>query len=276
MKCLVTGSSGFIGRALVERLKIDHEIYTIHHEKLHSQSYLKGFVEEVNPDFIFHLAAYGNMGNQQDDDEILKANILGTYNLLKYTKDIKYKAFFNFSSSSVYGKRVKKMQEDDELRPDTMYAATKASVEYLCRAFRKKYHKKIITIRPFSVYGPGEAIDRFIPTLVRNTLHRRASSVIRGSHDWIYIDDFVNGVMKLVESHDELTHRTYNIGTGVMNTNDRVAALVGGKYELKDYMKIQDSQIWVADNNRMLDLNWEPKVSLDLGVELTREYYAKQ
>jgi len=272
-RALVTGSSGFIGSHLVARLKKEgFEVIKIPHNNLKSIHYLRGYMEAINPQYIFHFAAYGNMSHQKDENEMVQANYINTYNLLQATKRLPYVLFVNCSTSSVYGRTYRKMKEIHRLKPDTLYAATKAGAEYLCRYFRKNYHKVIVNIRPFSVYGPGEADFRFIPTLIKNDDKNIASEVINGNHDWIYIDDFINGVMKIVENSGFLPHRTFNIGTGRMTSNEQVAKMITKDYNLSPEVKIQDSEMWVADTERIASLNWQPTTELAEGIEIVKKH----
>lgn len=280
-RAIVTGSNGFIGSHLVERLKKEgFEVYRLTYHMLDSHSKLKAIIEKINPEYIYHLAGYGNMSNQENDDEVIMSNIVRTWTLLKATKDINYKLFVNFSTSSVYGFYDKPMGEWLKIRPRTMYAATKAGAEYICRAFRKKYLKCIVTVRPFSVYGPGEADFRFIPTIIRNAIENKPSSVIGGNHDFIYIDDFIDGVIKITEEKANLTKRTFNIGSGKMYSNEQVVEEISKyldvRYEFTNEFKKTDSKVWVASIQRMRMLNYEPKTTLEEGIKKTVEYYIKR
>lgn len=276
MKCLITGASGFIGSHLKQYL-IDqgHEVVSIPHEYLYDPLALTAMALVYSPDYIFHLAAYGNMSHQIDEDQILHANIMGTYNLLQATKDCKYKLFVNFSSSSVYGWSDQPMSEKQTLRPNTLYAATKASAEYLCRYFRKKYKRIIVNARLFSVYGPGEADYRFIPTLIKNAKENKITQVMRGNHDWIYIDDVCRAVGKIIDNAESLPHRTFNIGTGIMTSNEEIARLITENYEPIQQGKKSDSIVWVANTRRLEDLNWKPEVTIREGIKKTIAYYEK-
>lgn len=272
-KALVTGGNGFIGKHLVARLKSEgFEVVKLPHENLKSPKYLKGYIESVAPTHIFHLAAYGNMSNHTDEDEMVQANYVNTYNLLQASISIPYSVFIYVSTSSVYGRTYRKMKESHRLKPDSLYAATKAGAEYLCRYFRKRYRKVIVNVRPFSVYGPGEADFRLIPTLIHNDLQQKTSTVINGNHDWIYIDDFINGLMRIVENCGALPHRTYNIGTGYMTSNIDVCSYITDNYTHKPEKKIQDSEVWIADNSRLNELNWKPAVSIEQGIEIVKKY----
>ena len=149
---LITGSNGLIGSELGSVLAAqDFKVYGLPHEELTDPN-LSKTIADINPSYLFHLAAYANHSNQTDDDMTIASNIVGTYLLLKATKDLDYTAFINVSSSSVYGTKREPMSELMTLDTDTMYGASKVSGEYLARAFAKQYNKPICSVRPFSAY----------------------------------------------------------------------------------------------------------------------------
>jgi len=275
---LVTGANGFIGSHLCRRLDSSgFEVVKIGHELLSSPDYLKGYCEQVSPDFIFHCAAYGNMSIHTDETRIIEANITRTWNLLNATKNVNYDLMINVSTSSVYGRSFQPMKETQKLHPDTLYAATKAAGEHLCRAFRKNNKKMIVTVRPFSVYGPGEASYRFIPTVIAKAKSHESVQLMEGTHDWIYIDDLIDGMMTLVKRKDDLKHRTYNLGTGVSYSNEMVIEKLSAHLKIP-YVKTgkrkpQDSLLWQADIGRMEALGWTPAHTLDQGLEKVYVYY---
>ena len=119
MRCLISGASGFIGTALTHKLKsMGYQVRAITREELYSKAMIS-IADTYQPDYIFHLAAYGNKYDQTDDWEIIGANIMTTLNLLYTTKGIPYKAFINTGSSSEYGTKVHPMKETDSLDTDT-------------------------------------------------------------------------------------------------------------------------------------------------------------
>jgi nucleoside-diphosphate-sugar epimerase len=156
MTLWVTGSSGFIGSHLCKRFP-KRNMLRIPHETLKSIPKIKELAESHPPTAIYHFAAYGNMAHQQDVFQMMESNVIYLFNLLWATKDIDYKTFINCSTSSVYGDKKHAMHETNSLDGTDPYSITKQIGELLVRAFVNKYDKPIVNIRPFSVYGEGEA-----------------------------------------------------------------------------------------------------------------------
>lgn len=215
----MTGASGFIGKHLVKALEARGDIVQpLAHKSFRDEVSLKIIEGLHDIDYIFHLASYGNMASQRDEGEILRANIDSLWNLLQATKLIPYKAFVNVSSSSV------------TLPHQTIYAATKLGGEALCRAFRDEYHKPIVSVRPYSIYGPGEALSRFIPTVFRSCLKGEEMVLAEGSHDWTYVSDFVEFMLKVSKtqslSTSDIPLFAFASGTGISTTNLEVVQLI--------------------------------------------------
>lgn len=275
----LTGGSGFIGQAITKRLQsLDCEILQIKREDYYT-GLLQSKLESFNPNIIISAGAYGNHSTQTDDAETFEANVVKTFLLLNDTKNISYDAFINFGSSSEYGKKDLPMWEGNLLEPLSMYAATKAAGTMLCRGFAKKYNKLIVTVRPFSVYGPGEAEFRFIPTVIRSLIKDEELSLeLRAFHDWIYIDDLVEGILQVIDKVKVLAGNPINIGTGKQYRNEEVVNLLSFIADKKPKIKLvklrhQDSSVWVADNNLLKLCGWTPKVDLMPGLRKTYQYY---
>lgn len=240
MKYAITGSGGFIGGHLSNTLLgRGDEILKIEHSKLYDFLDLSSMLDLFNPDIIISNHAYGNMSSQQEWDMIFDANVVGTYNLLRATKDIPYKAFVNVSSSSI------------RLPHVTMYAATKQGAEMLCRAFVDEYHKPIVTVRPYSVYGSGEADFRFIPTVFRSCLTGEPMTLAPdAAHDWIYVSDVVKYMLKSAEEADKNKGYAMDIGTGIATSNKEIVSLIekitGKKANITEEKKLRsfDNQYW--------------------------------
>jgi len=177
MNYYISGQSGFFGTAITEYLRKKKEyVYTIPREQsIYQLSVLFSFIK---PDYIIHLASYGNHYHQKDFVKMVNTNILGTYNLLEAAKFYDYKLFYNISTSSVI------------LGNQTPYSITKFCGEQLADMY-----KNVVNVRPYSVYGPGEAKHRFIPTVI-SCLNSNSEMILdeNATHAWFYIDDCVKAL----------------------------------------------------------------------------------
>ena len=85
------------------------------------------------------------------------------------------------------------MRETDILEPDSYYAVTKSAQTLLCSHVARQEKKPIVTIRPFSVYGPYEEPKRFVPTLMNALFSNKKMNLVSPTtaRDFVYVDDIV-------------------------------------------------------------------------------------
>lgn len=281
MKIIITGSTGFLGSHIARHCEsLDYEVSTVSHRLLNDPAVLtyklrKGF------DYLIHAAAYGNYYDQQNESQIIESNILYTYNLLQATKNISYHGFIHVSSSSVYGAKNKPMDEQDVLNPETMYAATKASAEYIVRAFALKYKKPAFSVRPFTIYGPGDSKKHLIPTVIDAIkMDHEINLDPLPSHDYIYVDDVVEAILKIRDEGKQYPGTAINLGNGLQYTNQEVVDLISKALQKKAKIKVTpglrsyDSKNWCADTQMARFLGVNP--SYDLPKGLMEIIYGKQ
>lgn len=303
-KFLITGSSGFVGSVLLRRLtenkenvhiilrkqsntwRIDKILdkVTIHNSDLSDLSELTEIIKKVKPDIIYHLATNGAYSFQKDANQIIQTNILGTWNLLQACNTIDYKLFVNTGSSSEYGFKKFAMRENDIVEPNSYYAVTKCAQTLLCSYIAKQENKPIVTLRPFSVYGPYEESKRLIPTLMESLRSNKEMNLVDPAiaRDYIYVDDMVDAFLQIEEMRNN-SGEYFNIGTGVQSTIKDVVEtaievtkqkgnFIWGGMENRNW----DSNNWVADISKARQLlQWTPKITLEKGLKLTWEWYKK-
>lgn len=165
---LVTGGSGFIGSYLCKYLtERGHRVIKVKRDLSN--------LDTSQPYSVINLGAYGNHSSQLDLNEMINVNVHQLVKLIALTKDcIK---FYNISTSSV------------TLHTQTGYSLTKALGELL---INKQNHTRYINIRPYSIFGEGEAANRFIPTIIRCLNSGEEMNLEeKPSHDWIHVEDFI-------------------------------------------------------------------------------------
>jgi len=299
---LITGGTGFIGSLLVRRLVSNNEeVHLIirkesklwriqdiadkimcHTSDLSDADALKKIIEKIKPSIIYHLATYGAYAYQDEADRIIKTNILGTWNLLKAIADLNYELFVNTGSSSEYGFKQFPMRETDLLEPASYYAVTKCSQTLLCYHVARDEKKPIVTLRPFSVYGPYEEPTRFIPTLMRALYFKEPINLVSPeiSRDQIYVEDVVDAYL-LVDRLKNFAGEIFNIGTGVQSSiREVVETTVRVTGRTTDFRwgemkrRMWDTSNWVADVSKARSLlGWVPKMSPEKGLSLMWEWF---
>lgn len=259
MKLYLTGGSGFLGTHLIERWDGDLYIQS-HGESLQS-------LVRYNPDYIIHAAA-----EIYNEEEMFESNIELTYNILQLLPQVtNLKAMIYIGSSSEYGRKTKPMKETDVLEPTTMYEATKGAGTLLCLAYAKSKHLPIMIARPFSLYGKHEPKHRLIPTAIQYARAGWEMAIAPGVHDFIHIDDFIDGLFLLLK--EPRIGEIYHFGSGQQLSNDDVVETIESIVKRKVIRKpvapmhSYDSAYWVANITKAQKIGWNPKISFYEGIK---------
>lgn len=278
MKWILTGASGFVGKALCKRLLNDsNDVRMIPRDMLSNFYQLHQYLEAEQPDYIIHLAAYGNYHHQTELRKIYSVNLDNLINLLEASKDVKYQQFINFSSSSVLGVQEYPMKSTSLPNPDTYYASSKLAGESLCEVFSKINEKSVVSLRPFSITGVGEQDNHLIPTLIRNGLGGdKIKLVTTPTHDYIDIEDVIDLILKICDSDKKHKGDIIHAGNAIITTNlevlETVESVLSKKinYEEVENLRSYDSKMWVAEVSDIFksfhNYNWKPKKTLEQSI----------
>lgn len=223
----------------------------------------------------------------------IQSNIVGFINILEACKNNNIRNLSYASSSSVYG--LNKSQpfktEDHTDHPVSLYAATKKSNEMMAHAYAHLYRISCTGLRFFTVYGPYGRPDMAPMLFADAILNNRPINVFnhgKMSRDFTYIDDIVNGVIKVIDnpakpnqefdaylpnpSISTAPHKIYNIGNNApVRLMDfiNILELKIGLRSQKKMMDIQpgDVESTYADTTGLMeDFEYKPSISLDYGI----------
>ena len=231
MRCLVTGTAGFIGFYVAKRLlEQGHEVTGVdgmvpyydvklkqdRHARLkqhngfsanvcmlEDKEALTAIAEQAAPDLIVHLAAQAGVRHSLEfPGAYIDSNLVGSFNVLELARTLKPGHLVMASTSSVYGasEEYPFAENDDTDHPLTLYSATKKSMETMAHCYSHIWKTPTTVLRFFSAYGPWGRPDMALFKFVKNTLAGEPIDIYNHGQmqrDWTYIDDLVEGIVRL-------------------------------------------------------------------------------
>ncbi len=233
-RVLVTGSAGFLGRNLVNRLVTEHayiveadlndsgstEAKQLKVDILLPSERLKECV--ANSDIIFHLAGYSSAHMFTAFEPGFSSNVQSLLRILEYAAQSGERKRVVFpSSSTVYTASAYPSKEDSVAStPVNWYAASKLTGELLCKHYSQHENLDAVVLRIFCGYGPHEqhkGIYASPPTLFITEMMNGNAPVLWGDgrqeRDFIYVDDVVDAL--LLAATQPVQGDVFNVGTGV-------------------------------------------------------------
>ncbi len=273
---LVTGANGFIGKALVSKLKKDGFCVICFGSSDGDISEFD-FVKEYNTlkiDYVFHLASKTFVPNSWTNPlEFYKTSVLGTGNVLELCRNRNIPC--TFVSAYLYGLPDKlPISEKDRIKPNNPYANSKYLAEELCRFYSEYYNVKVVIARPFNIYGKNQKDVFLIPHKILQALNNKEIKVksLQPKRDYIYVDDFVEGLMKTIDAQKQFS--VYNFGSGVELSVQEVICVIqktlgiNKKIVLEKQERQNEIMNTIADISKAKhDLGWEPKISFEEGIK---------
>ena len=276
-KVLVTGASGFIGRALVSRLNAhgwDVESLDSAVGDIANQETLAKFAH-YDIAHVFHLAGKTFVPDSWDDPQAFcQTNVLGTVNVLEFCK--KKHIPMTYVSAYVYGHPDRlPIAEDSEIRPSNPYALSKRLAEEVSEFYASAYDLTVTTIRPFNVFGIGQAKHFLIPAIIDQVLDAGKEIVVKDlvpKRDYVYLEDLVSALMSTLNMPGG--YSAYNIGSGISLSVQEVIEIIqdvaGTKKQIvcDRVMRTNELMDVFADISKAgRELGWQPEHSFRTGIE---------
>jgi len=300
LKVLVTGAAGFLGSWLSEVLveagaKVEciDNLCTGRKENLRNiknkAKIIIGDIEEIKLrskyDIIFHLASRASPKDYQKHPiETLKANSLGTINILSHAKLVGATVLYA-SSSEVYGNaQVVPTPEEyngnvSPIGPRSCYDEAKRFGEALCMAYFRQENVKVRIARIFNSYGPRMRSDgpygRVVPRFIDQALKGKPITIYgdgNQTRSFCYVTDTIKGLL-ILALKEGIDGEVFNIGNTeeitILDLAMKIINKTGSKSKIKFLPPAQDDPRRrcpdISKAKRML--KWEPIVQLDEGLE---------
>jgi len=268
---------------------------------LEDKESLTAIFQEHVPERVVHLAAQAGVRYSLTNPyAYIRSNISGTMNILEGCRHHSIEHLVYASSSSVYGLNEKMpfSVHDNVDHPISLYAASKKSNELMAHAYSHLYNVPATGLRFFTVYGPWGRPDMALFIFTRSILEGKPIDVYNHGNmerDFTYIDDIVNGVMKVLEkppqssagwsglkpdpSRSVAPYRLYNIGNNnPVKLMDFIYAIESatGKKAKVNLMPIQPGDVektWADTNDLVADFGYKPDTPIKEGVSSFVNWY---
>ncbi len=272
---LVTGSAGFIGRALVSRFRGEgHRVFAFDTEQgdITVEHSLDIFYND-GIEHVFHLAGKTFVPESWSDPfAFFNVNLMGTVNVLEFCRTTG--AGLTYVSSYLYGEpSYLPIDEDHPLKSYNPYSQSKIIADQTSRFYALNYHIPVCIFRPFNAYGPGQSNRFLIPEIISKVMDPSVAVVevmdLKPRRDYIYIDDLVDALDLSIGK----PHGIYNIGSGTSYSVEDIIKIVmqfsgiTKPYHAKAMTRPNEIYDLYADIRKAgEDLNWSPKTSFEAGI----------
>ena len=291
---LITGGAGFIGTNLSERLVRDgHKVLVVdnlsagkkerlpqevifHHVDIRDTEKLTEVMSGV--DVVVHLAAVPRVQYSIDHPfETAEVNVIGTISVLEAAKAAGVKRVVYAASSSAYGdQEVLPLPETLQPQPRNPYGIHKYVGELMMRVYHEIHGLETVSLRFFNVYGPHLDPNGAYALVIGKFLKQRSEGkplTIVGdgeqTRDFTHVHDIADALVRASQT-DRVGHgEVLNAGAGRNVSVNALAALIGGPTE--HVPPRPEAKHSCADTTKIRELlGWEPKITLEEGIEMLK------
>ena len=313
-KVLITGSDGFIGSHLTEKLvqegcnvkafvcynsfNSNGWLDTISNDIKSKIDFFPGDIRDPNGvreamkevEVVYHLAALIAIPfSYHSPDSYIDTNVKGTLNIIQAARDNKVKRVLVTSTSEVYGTaQFVPITELHPKQPQSPYSASKIGADAIADSFYRSFDLPITIVRPFNTFGPRQSARAVIPTIISqllNGVEEIKLGDITPTRDLLYVKDTVNGFLKIAEC-DKLIGHEVNIATqSEISVGDLAQQLINrinpNAQIVTDSVRIRPEKSEVfrlfGSNEKLKSFtNWNQKYTLKEGLMETIDWFSKK
>ena len=304
----VTGATGLLGSNLTKELvkkgsnvTILMRDYSFHSEliknhdinkvnvvygKLEDFELILRTINEFEIDSVFHLAAQTIVPTANRNPlSTFDSNIKGTWNLLeacRLTNTVK--RIVVASTDKAYGTQdVLPYDEEMELKGIFPYDVSKVCTDLISQSYFKTFNLPVSITRCGNIYGPGDLnFSRIVPGALKAVILNEKLEIRSNGkfiRDYIFMDDVVDGYLKIAEQIDKTKGEVFNLSTknklSVLEVVEKISKVMNKKIniEILDIVKNEIKDQYLSSEKAKKILNWETKYSFEQGIKKTIPWY---
>ncbi len=304
MKILIAGGAGFIGSNFVHYMLGEHPDYEFVvldkltyagnlgnlRDVMDGISFIMGdicvrrdverVIKECN--VIINFAAETHVDRSiVDAGSFVSTDVLGTYVLLEASRKFDMDRFIQISTDEVYGSiETGSFTEEDPLKPNSPYSASKAGADMLVRSYHKTYNLPTLITRSSNNFGPYQFPEKIIPLFITNLIQGKKVPLYGDGlnvRDWIYVLDNCKAIDLVLDKGK--VGGIYNIGGGVEFTNleltEKIMGLMGVGKDFIEYVpdRLGHDRRYSLNCEKIKELGWVPESDFEDRLEETITWY---
>ena len=303
---LVTGAAGFIANRVARDLAAEHKVVAIdnvndyydvrlkehriealdgiefHRIDIENKAAMQPLFEENQFGAVVNLAARAGVRYSMENPHVyMTTNAHGSLNLLELMREFDVKKYVLASTSSLYaGQQMPFVESLAVNTPISPYAASKKAAEVMAYSYHFLFGIDVSVVRYFTVYGPAGRPDMSIFRFIQ-WIDQGAPIELFGdgsqSRDFTYVDDIASGTIAALKP---VGYEIINLGGGnqPISMNTVIATLEDllrkkAKINYRDFHKADLKSTWADISKAKNLLGWEPKISLQEGLENSVKWY---
>jgi ADP-L-glycero-D-manno-heptose 6-epimerase len=261
MKYLITGTNGFIGQNLYKEFNVD-DVITINEDIFESTDWvnnLKLFLNDQNPDVIFHVGACSDT-LESDVEYMMTRNYESTKILSDWSKEKSIPMIYS-SSAACYG--------INGNYPSNLYGWSKYQAEnYVIK-------NEGISLRYFNVYGFGEQKKGKMSSMVYQSWLFKQNNVSKfkifpkkPTRDFVYVKDIINANLYAFNNYLKLKSKYYDVGSGQSRTFEDIMKILNISFDYTPVESIPNGYQFytLSDKNKWMP-GWIPVFNLEDGID---------
>ena len=300
-KILVFGSSGLVGRSLVETLNKSEKVKDVYASTrddtdLHNLRDINNLINKFEPDYVVNCAAKvgGIYANNTFRAEFLLDNLKINLNLFDVIKNFKNLSVINLGSSCIYPLNAQNPIKETsflegKLEPtNSPYAIAKITGIELGREISNQYGINILNLMPTNLYGPNDNFSDMNSHVIPGLIYRMHNAKIKkedefliwGSgkplREFMYVDDLSDCINFLIGK--EYNKDLINVGTGeeiaIIDLANKIKRIIGYEGYIKTNLEMPDGNPRkLLDSSLINSLGWKSSTSLEEGLNKTYNWF---
>lgn len=276
----------------------DHPNYRFVHGSITDKDVVADILASEDFDTIVNFAAESHVDRSiLTPDLFIRTNVNGAVNLLNearkkwetgkdrqgypsYREGVRY---LQVSTDEVYGSLGKSglFTEQSPLSPNSPYSASKASADFMVRAYQETFKFPALITRCSNNYGPYQFPEKLIPLMISNASAGKSLPVYGDGmqiRDWLHVKDHCTAILTVLESGEP--GEVYNVGGNNEKANIEIVRLilsvVGKSEDLIRHVedRLGHDRRYAIDNTKITSqLGWKPSYTFEQGIRETIEWY---